>query len=52
MYITGHTEVVDLTGKGLGVQLFLIVSNYFLSDFLLKFLDFESDIKKELDRLG
>jgi len=49
-YFTGNKEIIDFTGKGLWIQLFLIVSNYFLVEFLLKKLDFDGEVKKELEK--
>lgn len=50
-YISGHTEIIDFTGKGLWIQLFLIISNYFLVEFILKKLEFEKEVKKELEKV-
>lgn len=50
-YFTGHKEIIDFTGKGLWIQLFLIVSNYFLVEFILKKLDFDAEVKKELEKV-
>jgi len=50
-YISGHKEIIDFTGKGLWIQLFLIVSNYFLVEFILKKLEFDEEVKKELEKL-
>lgn len=50
-YISGHKEIIDFTGKGLWIQLFLITSSYFLVEFILKKLEFKKEVEKELERI-
>lgn len=50
-YISGHKEIIDFTGKGLWIQLFLIISNYFLVEFILNRLEFKKEVEKELERI-